>query len=293
MSQLVPFKDDLVTAEELANLGKLGFTEKAIDDFKSARFEAGMWSSISDSPTPPGLIEMREGYYDKDTDSNVMLEYFPEEYTLSELNRLFPGWWTEDMKRSPADEVVKLATVIVEGYLMIPYVTPSGIKVRKLWAVSGSEVKFKSGTKTPIDLKNTFKGARTEWIRIAGKWLGIGLDIYHQHIVPGLRSMFEDRIRTWLPYADHWKNIAIKCEGGKAFRTMLNTMPSELQITRIMNCLPHIPEAKHSEVLSSLGKLSNANDEAKKQFEDFIAMVEQIANKNKVKKEGENGNSKV
>ena len=292
MSDLVPFKDDLVTAEELNKLGELGFTDEAKKQFKSARFEAHMWSSIGDSPTPPELVEMREGYYDKDTDSNVMLEYFPEEYTLSELNRLFPGWWTEDMKRSPADEVVKLATVIVEGYLMVSYVTPAGVKVRRLWAVSGSEVKFKSGTKTPIDLKNTFKGARTEWIRIAGKWLGIGLDIYHQHIVPGLRSMFEDRIRTWSPYAEHWKKVAAKCVTGKGFRLMLTTMPSELQVGRVMNCLPHIPEAKHSEVLSSLGKLSNANDKAKEQFENYIITLEKIAEDNKVKKE-ENGNSKV
>ena len=292
MSDLVPFKDNLVTAEELVKLGELGFTDEAKEQFKSARFEANMWSSISDSPTPPELVEMREGYYDKDTDSNVMLEYFPEEYTLSELNRLFPGWWTEDMKRSPADEVVKLATVIVEGYLMISYVTPSGIKVRRLWAVSGSEVKFKVGTKTPIDLKNTFKGARTEWIRIAGKWLGVGLDIYHQHIVPGLRSMFEDRIRAWSPHAEHWKKVATKCITGKSFRTMLQTMPSELQVTRVMNCLPHIPEEKHSEVLSSLGKLSNANDKAKEQFENYIRTLETIADKNKAKKE-EDGNSKV
>ena len=291
MSDLVPFKDNLVSAEELTKLGTLGFTDEAKDQFKSARFEAHMWSSISDAPTPPELIEMREGYYDKDTDSNVMLEYFPEEYTLSELNRLFPGWWTEDMKRSPADEVIKLSTVIVEGYLMVSYVTPAGIKVRRLWAVSGSEVKFKSNTKTPIDLKNTFKGARTEWIRIAGKWLGIGLDIYHQHIVPGLRSMFEDRVRAWLPYADHWKKVAASCETGKAFRMMLKTMPSELQVTRVMNCLPFIPEAKHPEVLSNLGKLSNANEKAIKQFEEWIIIVETIAKKNEEGKE--NGNSKV
>jgi hypothetical protein len=287
MNNLIVF--DANTPPE--DLEKLGFTEKGKENFKSYVFEASMWASIANSITPPELVEMREGYYDTDTGKNVDLEYFPEEYTLTELNRLFPGWWTTKMKRSQLEEVIKLETILVEGYLMIPYATPVGAKVRKIWAIAGSSIKFKSGTKIPVDIGNGFKGARTEWLRVAGKWLGIGLDIYHQHILPGLRSLFEDRIRTWSIHATHWKKVAGTCNTGQEFRTMLKTMPSERQIERIAACLPYIPEAKHPEILSNFGKLSNKNDVAKKQFEEWLIVVETISEKNRIKKEGKNGDS--
>jgi len=293
---LVPF--NLSVPKEISKiddeeLGKLGFTDKAKQEFKNFAYESNFWTGIANGITPPEIVEVRDGAYDRDTDSFIQLEYFPEEYTLSELNRLFPGWWTENMLRSSADEVVKLETILVEGNLMIPYITPQGIKVRRLWAIAGSAVIFKKGTKTPVDIANGFKGARTEWIRIQGKWLGIGLDIYHQHILPGLRSLFEDRIRAWSPYAGHWKNVASKCKAGKEFRVMLKTMPSTIQVKRVLDTIPYIPETKHTEVFTSLGKLSNATEESKNQFEKWLVTLEQIAEKNKAKKEGNNGNSEI
>ena len=287
---LVPFTPASLVSEVKQisdeDLAKLGFTEKGKEDFKAYVYEANFWGGIASSITPPDVVEIREGFTDKDGVIH-MLEYFPEEYTLAELNRLFPGWWTEDMKRSSLEEIIKLETVIVEGYLFIKYPTPQGTQVRKIWAIAGNDIKFKKGTKVPLDLANNFKGARTEWIRIAGKWLGIGLDLYHQKITAGLRSLFEDRIRAWGTYAGHWKTIAQSCEDGKSFRTMLKTMPSELQVMRITAALEFFPKDKNGVVWENFGKLSNANEKSRKQFEAWLTEVEEIAGKNKVKKEEE------
>jgi len=288
-NSLVPFTPASLVSEVKQisdeDLAKLGFTEKGKADFKTYVYEANFWDGIASSVTPPDIVEIREGFKDKETGDPVMLEYFPEEYTLAELNRLFPGWWTEDMKRSSLEEIIKLETVIVEGYLFVKYPTPQGTQVRKIWAIAGNDIKFKVGTKVPLDLANNFKGARTEWIRIAGKWLGIGLDLYHQKITAGLRSLFEDRIRAWGTYAGHWKTITQSCEDGKSFRTMLKTMPSELQVTRLTAALEFFPKDKNGVVWENFGKLSNANEKSRKQFEAWLTEVEGIAEKNKIKKE--------
>lgn len=296
MSELVPFTPGSLNSEiskfDEEKLEELGFSDKGKEDFKSYVYEANLWSGIAKSITPPDIVEIREGAKDKQGNP-LYFEYFPEEYALGELNRLFPGWWTDNMKRSSLEEIIKLETVIVEGDLMIPYPTPSGVKVRKLWAIAGNDIKFKKDTKIPLDLANNFKGARTEWIRIACKWLGIGLDLYHQKISPELRSLFEDRIRAWGQYADHWKGIASTVLVGKAFRTLLKTMPSQVQVDRVLVCIPFIPEPKHNEVWTNFGKLSNADDSSRKAFEVWINNLETIAERNKKKMEKENGESEV
>jgi len=245
----------------------------------SYAFEKAFWEDIANKVTPPELVEIRKGYYDKDLGRNVDLEYFPEEYTLAELNRLFPGWWVAKMKRSSAEELLKLRCVLVEGYLFVPYITPAGKKVRKIWAIAGDDVTFKSDGVTPVSIVNTFKGARTNWLRLSGKWLGIGLDIYHQKITAPLRSMFEDRVRVWRDYAGHWINTAKSCSDGKSFRTMLKIMPSMEQIQRFRKALEHLPTDKHDELWKNFAKLSNASEESKEQFNTWLTKVEAFATK--------------
>lgn len=280
-NSLISFSSSV--SEEINKIGadklqSMGFTDKGIDDFKNYVFEAIFWKDLSESSTPIDRIKIREGHQDKDGNV-VMVEYVPEDYVISELNRLFPGWWTEDMKRSPLEEIIKLQTVVVEGYLMIPYLTPNGTKVRKLWAIADNAVKFKKNTTIPVDIGNNFKGGRTEWVRIAAKWLGIGLDIYHQKITPDLRRMFEDRIRKWLDYADHWKAVAATCETGKTFRTLLVTMPSEEQVMRVIKALENVSDERHAKIWENFGKLSNSTEQNRKQFEQWLKTLEEMVKK--------------
>lgn len=270
MNYLVPPKQD---AEYLRVLKDAGFSDEGLNAFTDYAFEQHFWEQIEKEPTPPEITEEFEGYKDKNGNP-VLLEYHPEEYVLEELRRLFPGWWTEKIRRSSWEEVVNLQTTLVEGYLMCPYVTPSGTKVKKIWGIAGNDILFKKDTKIPLDIANAFKGARTEWIRICAKWLGIGLDIYHQKITPELRRVFEDRIRIWRPYAEYWITAASNAKTGKTFRAILKAMPKLEQIKRFSTVIKLFPETDQNILWKKFAAQTNVPSDREKEFETFLNKVE-------------------
>lgn len=257
---------------------------EAQNAYKDFFYERDIWKKISEETTPLNILKEREG--SKKDGIAQILEYFPEEYTITELNRLFPGWWTDDMKRSPLEEIVALQTVIVEGYLMVSYPVPSGIKIRKLWTVAGSKVQFLKDTKIPVDLADNFKGARTEWIRIAGKWLGIGLDIYHQRITEPLRSMFEDICRsldvlsefkedeTLSAHVNKLKAIAGTLETGHGFRNFLKEQQTPQQIKRFRDAIKPLPQAKQAELWKHFIKFNNKSEQSTTQVQSWLQGLE-------------------
>lgn len=298
MSNIIKYEipqDALTFIEGLDDAGK-----KAYRDYF---YEKSLWESIANESTPLDVVKEREGSYSKELQANVILEYIPEHYTVQELNRLFPGWWTADMKRSELEEIIKLESVIIEGYLCVPYPTPSGTQVRKLWGIAGSKIQFLKDTKIPVDLADNFKGARTEWLRIQGKWLGIGLDIYSQRISNDLRGMFEDLCRALEPLSllpdDTLKNkvsemmkIAETLTTGHTFRNYLKEFPSANQLKRFGEALTFINnDAKKVELWTSFLKFSSKSDAARTQTESWLIKFESKIQQLKVKlnKEKQNG----
>jgi len=268
-------------------LNKLPIDESTKKKFVNKAWESHLWKSIADKPTPFDIVEERDG------GKSGNLEYFPEEYTINELNRLFPGWWCEEMQTN-CDTIMR--TVYTTGYLMIRYIDLLGISViRKIYAVGASEIFSKVTDKfAPSQPDDRYKASRTEWIKLAGKWLGIGLDIYHQQITSELRSVFEDTIRDWNIYAQHWKNIASKCLNGHAFRTMLKVMPSLNQVKRFQEALIHFPDKDYPQLWQEFAKHNNSkklkpdingkNTSDYSKFEVFLIKIEDIANELKNKK---------
>lgn len=279
MIDLVLFSDQITPQ----TLSESGFKEEGISNVKDYLFQRQFAKSVENEPTPYNITEEREGFKDKQGNP-VMLEYIPEEYCISELNRLYPGWWCEGMKRSDIDEIIKLETVVVEGYLCVSYPLPSGrIAVEKRWGIADNGIKFLTGTKVPVDVGNNLKGAKTEWIRNVCKWYGIGLDIYHQHITPELRKTFEDLIRDWRDYAGYWINLAKGRTNGKGFRDMLKAMPTAIQVKRMQRAVPYFSAIDQSKLWKSFGTHSNAPKENSEKFETYLTKLEQIAQELKTK----------
>jgi hypothetical protein len=263
-------KDELILKE---------IPEESKKEFKSYFYEAAFWKSIAENDTPIDVVEEREGFFNKDTQQYEILEYIPEEYVIGELNRLFPGWWTEDMKRSSSEEVIKLRSALVEGYLCVEYPTIKGTKITKKWAIGGAEIIFRKGTKDPVDIPNTFKSARTYWLKLAAKLYGIGLDIYHQKISPSLRRHFEDAVREWGSYADEKKKIAKTLETGHGFRNFLKDMPNPMQTQRFIKIIEPLSSTKKDAFWKKFVTLSNKTPNHTEQLERWLASAEQAINK--------------
>lgn len=272
-----------------------GLNDQAKSAYQDFFYEKTLWETVANEPTPLDMIKEREGSYSKELGGNVILEYVPENYTIQELNRLFPGWWTAGMRRSTLEEIVKLESVMIEGYLYVPYPVPSGTKVRKLWAIAGSKIQFLKDTKIPVDLADAFKGARTEWIRIQGKWLGIGLDIYAQNITPNLRSFFEDLCRSLAPLSllpdetlkskvSEMMRIAETLTTGHTFRNYLKEFPTAQQITRFGKALAVVNnDVKKIELWNHFLKFNSKSDGSRTQTESWLLKFEAKMNELKVK----------
>lgn len=232
---------------------------------KSSIVESAMWKGIAEQPTPTGILKEREAGKGK------MLEYFTEYYTISELDRLFPGWWTEDMKTTYIPEV---RTFITEGYLLVEYPTLNGMKIRKIYAVGAAEVFGKVEAQfVPSQPDDRAKSARTEWIKLAGKWLGIGLDIYSQTITVDLIRDFEDRIRDWGIYAEPIKEVVSTIETGHAFRKYMKSIPTAEQSQKFLSVIHLAPEDKQQGLWQNFVKLSNRTDEERKKSDDWVEVV--------------------
>lgn len=258
--------------------------EKVRDDFTNHIYSSAFWKRIENQFVPLDLIKERKGPWNKEIGDYVQLEYFPEDYTIQELNRLFPNWWTEEMDYHYEPSI---RTVIVSGYLMVEMPTLQGKVVIKRWAMGTSVIEFKkdSDSLSPSQPDDRYKAARTEWIKLAGKWYGIGLEIYHQRITPELRSYFEDIIRPLGVYANELKQIAATFETGHGFRNFLKEIPTLSQVNRIMNAIQYIPsdltnaDGKNVRqlIMANFVKSRNDTQPNRSKFETFIAKIEETA----------------
>lgn len=259
--------------------------EELKEIFEDHIFEAAFYERIENKATPFEFIETRKGFWNKEKGKYEELEYFPEEYTIQELNRLFPGWWTEEMKY---EVNLQLRTISVSGYLCVQYPTRSGkLKVSKRWAIGSVRIEYKKDEKDASDPQYRYRAARTEWLKLAGKWYGIGLDVYHQQITSQLRDMFEDRIKPMGTYAQELKDIAVTLKTGKGFRDFLKEIPEAETTERFQKALDKISQDIqdsngnniHQKLWSNYIKYKVNTYEGRAKLEKFLQKVEETAGK--------------
>lgn len=274
-SALVRLNSDTAIQKLLESVGD----EDTRQEFRNYFFKQKWFEEARIRSTPLDMIKERDGWKDWETGEIVQVEYFPEEYTLAELDRIYPGWWMEDMQDTPYPE---MGYAQVKGYLCIQYPTLNGIEVVKRWAIGGEQYKFKKGTREPLDCSYTMKGARTDWLKVAGKIYGIGLDIYHQRITPALRSIFEDKLRSFHPYGDGLKLIAKTLTKGQTFRRFLRNLPNEEQTRRFKKLMyeSSLPPEAQTALWGKFLKMGNLTPEASSQLEDWLDKIEAKLNVN-------------
>lgn len=273
--------------------------ESVRPDFLNHLWSSAFWKRIEETHVPLDLIKERKGSYDYNMKTNVVLEYFPEEYTIQELNRLFPGWWMDEMDVKYED---KLRTIVVKGYLFVEIPTLQGKQTIKRWAMGATVVHVKKPKRTddmtdedyeymlslgpqPAQPDDRYKAARTEWIKLAGKIFGIGLEIYHQRITAEMRSHFEDIVRPLGKYGENYKKIAATFDTGHGFRNYLKELPTLEQIKRIVLSVDAIPvELKNSKqqnvrdlIMSNFILQKNDSNNNREKFEGFLKQMEATA----------------
>lgn len=267
--------DDLIIYPSDTSIEAADKIKARINEFK---WEREFWKNVESIPTPPNIVEEREG------GKAGTLEYFPEEYTLEELTRLFPGWSCHDVKTTYIPEVRCFMT---QGYVKVRYITAEGEwRERQIYAVGASFVEVSTSKEaTPSQPDDRAKASRTEWIKLIGKWLGIGKDIYTQRITDELIRGFNELIEGWESYAKGWQDIFKNLETGQGVRKLLKTMPQRHQWKRVEACLPYFNPEERENIMRVFASSNNKDPVNTSKFEDFIKKVEHgaqhLKNKNR------------
>ena len=196
-------------------------------------YEKTLFELVKGIPTPLEVIKTRVGADGRE------FEYFPEYYTQRQLDLLFPGWWCDEMKTwydAPTQ------AYITTGYLCVSYTLPSGeTRIRKVYAVGGAKVYSTKASREAGILEASQPEDRaiasyTRWKKLAGKQLGIGLDIYHQKVTPYLLKLLENKIKPiWEKYRQKIESVAATIESGKGMRKLINSLGSPEQYETISN----------------------------------------------------------
>lgn len=238
------------------------YPEKIREQLTSDLLESMYWYNEAHRPTPTNVISRRP---------HDDLEYVKEFYVLDEMDRLYPGWWQEDMQTVYSPESRTFTTT---GYFCFEYMTYLGKKVRKVYAVGSSFVQGKKEDKSmPSQPEDMAKASLTEWYRIAGKRLGIARDIYSQEVTINLVREFEHRIKPIQQYAGSLIEIAGTITKGSAFRDLLATMPTEEQVQEFAETIMPLPIEKKQGLWDHFLKFNNSTPEETQKITNFIQQI--------------------
>jgi hypothetical protein len=241
--------------------------------------EASYWNSLfNDLETPESQRHYRKGPKDRATGEHVMLEYVKDSYTIRMLNALFPGWYPDDMTFQYIPEV---QTFVVTGYAVVRYAVKDGVKTRRMYAVGACQVHGKVDDPSKASgAEDMAKGAYTEWIKLVGKRLGIGVDVYEQSITKKMMDAFEDRISTY-PENSLILSIVKNISDKTAFLEYVGNIPTKEQGTEFQEILKKCPPHTHE------GLKVNFQKNTQMSIPDFFKMIE--VNLEKIKQGASNG----
>jgi hypothetical protein len=232
--------------EQIKDVGK-SLPEKMRESATDNAYETALWEYIKNIPVPDALIKKREGSDGK------MYDYFPEFFTTGELDRIFPGWWMQDVTTRYDD---KSMAYITSGNLCIEYVLPSGIKkIRTVYAVGGADVFAKKGTSIPSQPGDRAAASVTKFIKLAGKRLGLGLELYHDQILPARRTQFERLVSGWGEYATEVRTIYNASHKGSGVRKLCRILPTPEQTERLKFLVTRVPEKVADAIWKNFVKL--------------------------------------
>ena len=106
----------------------------------------------------------------------------------------------------------------------------------------------------PSQPDDVAKASYTEWIKLIGKRLGIGIDVYEQSITEGMINGYKEKIKDW-DYTDVVESVIStimtrdltpdnkKINKRKAFNHYVGALPSEEQTSRFKELLKQTPES--------------------------------------------------
>lgn len=210
-------------------------------------YETALWEYIKNIPVPDALIKKRKG------SDGEMYEYFPEFFTTAELDRIFPGWWFQDMQTRYDDKSMAYITL---GYICIEYILPSGTKkIRHIYASGGADVFPKKGTAIPSQPADRAAASVTKFIKLAGKRLGFGLELYHNQILPARREQFEALIADWGDYANEIRAVYNSATKGSGIRKLCRILPTFEQTTRVKILVERVPSEVGDAIMQNFVKL--------------------------------------
>lgn len=238
-------------------------SENLKDTISKIKKQGEAWNSQTYKLTPPEYVSLREGSQGK------MMQYVKQFYTIRMLNQIFPGWQMEDMNFTFYPEV---RTFVLTGYLHITYpsLITGKIEDRRIYAVGSSFIlSKKDNIHEPVQPEDMAKACRTEWIKLAGMILGIGMDIYSQEITEELQQAFEEKVAKWAE-KDIVFSIASSFTERGAFEKWISNLPTEEQAIDFMEIIAPLPAEKQrllwydfekqnkQSVITWLANLSNA-----------------------------------
>ena len=264
--------------EQINGVGK-NLPEKMRESAVDNAYESMLWEYIKNIPVPDALIKKREGSDGK------MYDYFPEFFTTAELDRIFPGWWFQDVSTRYDD---KAMAYITSGYICVEYVLPSGIKkIKSVYATGGADVFPKKGQSLPSQPADRAAASVTKFIKLAGKRLGIGLEIYHDQILPARRAQFEKLVADWGEYANEIRILYNSATKGSGVRKICRILPTPGQTKRLQALVARVPEKVADAIWRNFVKLHRDKADAwLLEWEQKIAKKEQeIAEEAKKKAE--------
>ena len=230
--------------DSLANSNDVKIPPSLLEKIKVIKAESLYWDKAFSQVTPDENVEIREG------SKGEFFEYVKDSYTMRRLNDLYPGWYTDEMK---IEYIPNVATFVVSGYIIIEYITLEGPKRRKIWAVGASQVQMKrdKDIATPSQPDDVAKSAYTEWIKLVGKRLGIGLDIFEQSITDEMKAEYAERTKHY-KHTNITDEIVKTIKSKKVFNAYVNNLPTSEQALDLASV--SIPEDKERAVWDAFQK---------------------------------------
>ena len=164
------------------------------------------------------------------------------------LYTLFPDWTQEDMD---IQYFAEIATFVVKGYAVVPYLTREGRKTKKVWAVGAAVVHKKKDELMPSQPDDSAKAAYTEWIKLVARRLGIGNDVYEQSVTSYQKDMYTKKAKLY-EHTDILDKRANAVQKKDDFDSFLKSLPTDNQIvefTELVNS-KYIGESQRNQLWS-------------------------------------------
>lgn len=220
---------DIIKYGEIPEGSQLGILRavKAEPGESAHMLDADAWNELTFMATPDKYLEYREGSQGK------MLEYVKQFYVLRMLNKLFPGWEVKEGWKMWYQPEVR--TWIMTGDLEVEYYSKmQGRMVKRTVPGIGSTYVQKSTTgDSPSQPEDMARGTRTEFIKNAAYWLGIGFDVYSQEIPMAMREQFETTIHDWVDKS-YVLAVAETIRKKDAFKPFINNLPNVEQTAQFI-----------------------------------------------------------